>query len=272
MVDVSDFIAHSPNATRGQLSETQKERLNDALESLNGNLYGSDIGQAGGGGNAIPTQNLISYWPLDNLEDGTATDYVGSHDGTLVNDVERTTTTEDGAASFDGIDDVIETDLNVGNANQSLTVSGFLKAPDGQGFSGTNHFFLSNYVDRPHNGFFAIGSDDADRMFFWTRSHSLDHSVKVGPTEPAFDGQFHHYVGVRDAEEGEIRFYIDGEPQGTKQFPGNVAIKDEDSFFGMMQHYGSRNLSDIVDDVRIYDSALSNSEVADLYNNTPGGT
>lgn len=267
MVNLSDFIAHSPNVKRGQIPAEQRQRLNDALEKLNPDLYGSDTGNLDGGGNDIPTRGLVSYWPLDGLDDGTAEDYVGTHDGTLQNGVGSTDGQQDGAASFDGVDDVITTDLNIGAAGESFTVAGFLRAPSEQEFD-RNHFFLSNYVDRPHDGFFAIGSDDADRMFFWLRGSDLSPSKKVGPDTPAFDGTFHHYVGVRDADADEMRFYINGESIGTAEFPGSEAVRDDDSYFGMMKHFDTRTLSEAADDVRIYDRSLSDAEVGTLYDST----
>lgn len=267
MVDLSDFVAHSPSVKRGQIPAERRRQLNGALEGLNSGLYGGDTGQRGGGGNNIPTAGLVSYWPLDHLDDGTAADYVGAHDGTLQNGVGSTDGPQDGAATFDGVDDYITTDLNVGAAGQSFTIAGMLRAPGTQEFS-QNHFFLSNYLDKSHDGFFAIGSSGAEQMFFWLRDAERDSSVKIGPTDPAFDGAFHHYVGVRDADDDEMRFYIDGTSKGTKEFPGDGAVRDDDSFFGMMQHYSTRNMTDVVDDVRIYDRALSDSEVTALYDAT----
>jgi hypothetical protein len=267
MVDLSDFVAHSPNAKQEQIPAEQRRRLNGALEDLNPSLYGSDTGQIGGGGNNIPTAGLVSYWPLDDLGDGTAVDYVGTYDGTLQNGVESTNGKQEGAASFDGVDDVITTDLNIGAGGQSFTVTGFLRAPSDQEFD-KNHFVLSNYVDRPHDGFFAIGSDDAEKMFFWLRGVGREPSAKIGPVNPAFDDQFHHYAGVRDVANDSMRFYIDGEAKGTAEFPGSEAVRDDDSFFGMMQHFDTRNLGEAVDDVRIYDRALSATEVETLYDQT----
>jgi hypothetical protein len=273
MVDLSDFVAHSPNVKRGDIPAEQRRKLNDVLEDLNPDLYGADTGKIGGGGNNIPTAGLVSYWPLDDLGDGTAADYVGQNHGTLRDGVGSTDGKQDGAAVFDGVDDVIVTDLNVGEAGQSFTVAGFLRAPAGQDF-GQNHFFLSNYVDRPHDGFFAIGSGDADEMYFRVRNTDRSVDVETAGFEPAFDGQFHHYVGVRDADADEMRFHIDGSKKTTKSFPGDVAVRDDDSFFGMMQHFDTRNMSEIVDDVRVYDRVLSDNEVTTLFEatNTPGRT
>ena len=60
MVDLSDFVAHSPNVKRGDIPAGRRRRLNDALEDLNPDLYGADTGKIGGGGNDIPTAGRVS--------------------------------------------------------------------------------------------------------------------------------------------------------------------------------------------------------------------
>jgi len=212
--------------------------------------------------------DLTAYYPLDSVEDdNTVADLSGNgNDGTVKGGVSSVDGKVQNAASFDGDGDAIATDLNVGASGESLTVSGWLKAPS-QSFT-NNHFFLGNYLDRPgggfHDGFFAIGSDDGDKMYFWTRDQSTTNSVQTGSYGPAFDDEWHHYVGVRDAGAEEIRFYIDGDKKETAGFPGDVAIRDPDSFFGMMKHFDTRYLEGDVDDVRIYNRALSDAEVQTL--------
>ncbi|AZH25003.1 LamG domain-containing protein [Haloplanus aerogenes] len=204
--------------------------------------------------------DLVAYYPFE----GSADDVSGNgYDGTLVGNTSFTSGPVGQAASFDGDADLVTTSLNVGSANESLTVAGWLKLPSQS--VGQNHFAFSNYVDTSHDGFFAIGTNDGDGMFFWVRDANRSNNAQTGAYEPAFDGTWHHYAGVRDADADEVRFYIDGTLQETLAFPGDVAIRDGDSFFGMMQHYGNRNLSGDADDVRIYSRALSASEVQSLY-------
>jgi predicted ribosomally synthesized peptide with SipW-like signal peptide len=203
--------------------------------------------------------DLVAYYPFE----GSAADLSGNgYDGSVVGDVAYTGGQVGQAASFDGEDDSVSTGLNIGASGESMTVSGWLKMPAQP--IGRNYFAFSNYPDRSHDGFFAIGTDDGDGIFFWTRDPTTTDSVQTAAYGPAFDGDWHHYAGVRDADADEIRFYIDGELKETAAFPGSVAIRDGDSSFGLMQHYGDRNLTGHIDDVRIYSRALSASEVQSL--------
>ncbi|MDH5018896.1 LamG-like jellyroll fold domain-containing protein [Halobacterium rubrum] len=241
----------------------------DLTATINANVDDQGSKPSDPGGDPIdgPVDGLVSYWRLNDLDGsgtGTTIDAVGSYDGTVEGPVGVADGVEGGgAAEFDGDNDVISTDLNIGAAGESVTVAGWLKAPSGQGI-GNNHFFLSNYIDQGHDGFFAIGSNDGQEMFFWTRDPSTQTSKKTGRTDAAFDGDWHHYVGVRDAENEEIRFYVDGSFVDSKSFPGDVAIRDSDSTFGLMQHYDNRYLERYVDAVRVYDRALTGSEVQTL--------
>ena len=204
--------------------------------------------------------DLVAYYPFE----GSADDLSGNgYDGALNGGVSFASGQVGQAAAFDGEDDYVSTGLNIGASGESMTVSGWLKTPTQP--IGRNYFAFSNYPDRSHDGFFAIGTDDGDGIFFWTRDPTRTDSVQTAAYGPAFDGDWHHYAGVRDADADEISFYIDGELKETAAFPGSVAIRDGDSSFGLMQHYGDRNLAGEVDDVRIYSRALSASEVQELY-------
>jgi len=215
---------------------------------------------------------LSGYYPLDTVQDGVADDVSGNdNDGSIEGDVSPVAGQIANAGSFDGDSGAVTTDVNVGGSNESVSLSGWLKAPS-QTLNQT-HFFLSNYLDRPggggkHGGFFAIGSNDGDTMYFWTRDQESDISTRTGSYGPAFDEEWHHYAGVRDAEAEEIRFYIDGEKKESTSFPGDVAIRDSDSFFGMMKHFDTRYLEGNVDDVLIYDRALSDAEVKTIYDDS----
>lgn len=214
-----------------------------------------------------PTEGLSNYWPLEDLETERAADVFGGESGTVSDGVSSTDGQVGPAAQFDGSSGVITTDANPGGAGESLTVAGWLKAPE-QDFS-RNHFFLSNYIDKSKSGFFAIGSSDGDEMYFWVRDTSQNGN-ELSATGPAFDDQWHHYVGVHDAGSEEIRFYIDGQQKSTGEFSGDVEIRDNDSRFGMMRHFGSRHIEGSVYDVRLYSRALSDGEVEQLFEATGG--
>jgi len=223
--------------------------------------------------NGVPEDNLVGYWRFDG-ESGSVVDYSGeNNDGSTQNfdgderGVNGTFGTQ--AFEFDGNNNYVKTDYNgLGSQGKSFSVSIWLKSS--YSFSG-NHFPINNYVDNGHNGFFAIGSDDPSQgMYFWLRDDNSNTLAKTGYYDPAWDGNWHHYVGVRDIEDNEVRFYIDGELKETITTSNTNPVKDGDSFLGFMRHNGrsDQTNSGKLDEVRAYnDRALNTSEVKDLYFN-----
>lgn len=214
---------------------------------------------------------LVGYWSFDDARGSTATDFSGNGNaGTLTNmdtSSDWVAGKRGGALEFDGSDDHVRTDYNgLGEAGQSFTVSIWIKSSDT--LSG-NNFAINNYVDSDHTGFFAIGSDNnAKGMFLWLRDDNNTEVAKTNYYEPAFDGEWHHYTGVRDIENDEVRFYIDGELKETVNSSNTNPVRDNDSFLGFMRHNdkNSQTLEGKIDEVRVYDRVLSSSEVKGLYN------
>ncbi|BDI32033.1 hypothetical protein CCAX7_40840 [Capsulimonas corticalis] len=91
-------------------------------------------------------------------------------------------------------------------------------------------------------------------------------AIFVTSSQPSVDGEWRHVIGVHDAEQQEIRLYIDGALEGRTAYAtpwsadcatylGGCEVMDtiQDRWFGSM------------DDVRIYDRALSDAEIVMLY-------
>ncbi|OYR72235.1 LamG domain-containing protein [Halorubrum ezzemoulense] len=270
MVDLSDFIAHSPNVKRGNIPAERRRRLNDALERLNSGLYGSDTGQISGGGNDIPTTGLVSYWPLDDLEDGTATDYVGRNAGTVNGSVSTVTGKFDNAAAFDG--GYIEVGTGETFGLSEFTVSAWARAED-EDASGLRTILArqdptgKSYEKRT----FVLWFDD-DSGFFGAgvisaRTAETDRDLRTVTTSDSYiDSEWHH-VSVTAVADGELTLYVDGTEQTTESIDGPLYTGSGKTWIGQSPSQ-VRPLSGAVDDVRIYDRALSGSEITTLYDTT----
>jgi hypothetical protein len=111
---------------------------------------------------------------------------------------------------------------------------------------------------------FSMFSDDiADPQ---TRINSL-------ATYPYISGLWHHLVGVVDASVNEVSFYVDGELQETKIYPGNLREYSTTSYYigaARPDTYPSFRwpFKGSIDDARIYDHALTLDEVKALYYNS----
>ena len=83
----------------------------------------------------------------------------------------------------------------------------------------------------------------------------------VSSDTPYTDSEWHHAVGVREGRTN--RLYIDGAPQTATSVTGLVPSTD---FFHLGRQYGhldDRYLRGAIDDVRVYDRALSAEELHD---------
>lgn len=86
----------------------------------------------------------------------------------------------------------------------------------------------------------------------------------LSPTKPV-PGRWYHLTGVRDAEAGTLALYVDGERVATKEVC--TAPDSEGSLVIGRGQYGGNDVDHLrgaADDVRVFDRALSDAEVAEL--------
>jgi hypothetical protein len=80
------------------------------------------------------------------------------------------------------------------------------------------------------------------------------------------DKQWHHMAA--NLGDDEIALYIDGKLISKIAGKGPIADNDSDLFFGMHRYLG-RFYNGKLDDIRIYDGALSATDVSQLYKSVP---
>jgi hypothetical protein len=109
-----------------------------------------------------------------------------------------------------------------------------------------------------------------------TSTGQVDYESSGGATTRVDDDQWHHVAGVFD--NGTATLYIDGNPQrpasggptygtGTPRF-GYVGLGSESTEFNLEPRTPASYFTGSVDDVRIYDRALTDGEVAGLAGRT----
>jgi hypothetical protein len=214
------------------------------------------IAQADGSATNVPqpppgTPGLtgIAFYPLD----GSAKDEAGSHDGTLVGGAAFA----DRGLSLDGSTGSVDLGAPVLNTASDYTAAAWVKLDKADGAFQT---VISQ--DGPSNSDFFLQYSGADQR--WAMSFAGIRAL--GPAKPEV-GRWYHVVGVRDSVQGELRLYVDGQlagrqsacmPQGTPT--GNTVI-GRGKYGGNPVDY----LDGTVDQVHLYDRALSATEIKDLY-------
>ncbi|MBM2621380.1 glycoside hydrolase family 2 [Actinoplanes sp. LDG1-06] len=116
--------------------------------------------------------------------------------------------------------------------------------------------------DGPSNSDFFLQYSGADQRF----AMSFAGVRALGPVKPEV-GRWYHLVGVRDTVKGELRLYVDGELAGTagaclpQGSPTGNTVIGRGKYGGNPVDY----LDGTVDQVHLYDRALSAAEIKELY-------
>jgi len=169
----------------------------------------------------------------------------------------------DKALDFDGVSNYVEVAddaiFNFGT-NQGLTFGGWVKT------TGTSDStFLEKYSPTTNTGYFIfllnsgivrMGIKDINNNYPWK-----DLSKKIN------DGQWHHLVLVRDVDVNMIRGYIDGQEDTNSPWVDTTNSTIE-STSPIRMGYRTDNtypFNGQIDDVRIYNRALTEDEIKFLY-------
>ncbi|MDR5673204.1 LamG domain-containing protein [Halalkaliarchaeum sp. AArc-GB] len=197
-----------------------------------------------------PTDGLVSYWPLDDITSGTTADVAGTNNGSLEGDVTGVDGKIDQAIQLDGEDDYVDCgNLEIGSG---LTVSAWIKPktkteeynwPENLGVVAQ---YQSEWIFEVRSNLEGIQFWDGN----WLQSES-----------DIAENKWQHVAAVWTAG-GERAIYIDGEK--------DVSDSNADSpFSNNITRIGysgdrSRYFKGKIDDVRLYNRALSDDEVSDL--------
>jgi predicted ribosomally synthesized peptide with SipW-like signal peptide len=197
------------------------------------------------------SSGLVGYWPLDGVDDGIVVDY-SSHgnDGTVVGDVSSVTGQVAKAGSFDGDADYVEIPANSSLGVKNVTVSAWVYRDGSKNreyvFDGRNHNYGIKLADGTNKPLFFVSAPNSD---------SLTASA------PIPDQTWTHVAGTYDGS--EVKLYVDGAVDQTGTGAGDINTSSGPARIGdyIGDGYSFRGW---IDDVRIYDRALSDQEVQDL--------
>ena len=205
--------------------------------------------------------NMVGYWAFDEGSGSIAYDAVADNDGDLYGDASWTTGRIGAALSFDGDGDYVGVSstgfLPTGSA--ARTMAAWIKTHDVMttrevfvGYGGAGNFDACDLYSSEGSG------DNTGKLVFNVYGYGL-----VGDTVVA-DGQWHHVAMTYDGT--TARVYTDGELENEVNWTlstgsaGLVIGRQSYPDAGPDYHYANA----IIDEVRIYNRALSAEEVAAL--------
>ena len=223
--------------------------------------------------NAQLTEGLVAHWPLDEINGETTPDVVSGYDMNVDN-MTADNVVEGiygNAISFSNADQTLlwrkneEGDALPANKNDSFTIS-FWSQLDGNGQSDLRVFSESN-TEGNNTPLFNIGtknngSDGTIDIYIRGAGPTVGH---IFSTAEPFDGDWHHVVFVQEDLERSI--YVDGVLDDLE-----IAAKPESGWDdinattigGILRDNASHWVTGVIDDVAIWDRALSADEVGSL--------
>ena len=199
---------------------------------------------------------LIGYWTLDEGAGQTAQDASGNgHQGTI-SGATWTMGKVRGALDFDGSNDYVNVGALPFNSFSSFTHSAWFKANT-----------LNEYrriISTQYSG--------GDDIRLWVDGRTLYYSLDDGTvsqvtTSFSDSSSWHHVAGTFDGS--KIRLYLDGIEVGTPANDTfNFAGTNGTTYIGKQvgSSDSSIHFAGLIDDVRIYNRALSDAEIQTLFN------
>ncbi|MEE9336829.1 MAG: DUF4347 domain-containing protein, partial [Methylococcaceae bacterium] len=214
---------------------------------------------------------LVGHWVFDT----DATDSSGSNDGTLTNGaaIDTTSTTNivgDGKLSLDGTNDYVDLDSHISSFSglNEGTISAWIKTTD---TTESTIFGLSDKNDSLSLIKFGI---ELDGRLKWLNYNDTVNDVVGYSTQTVNDGLWHH-VAITVNSSGNT-LYIDGKVANATYSVGSTTTQ---SFFNDITNIDKIDIGHSVrdstidgffdgqlDDVRVYNRALTTSDIANLYN------
>jgi len=206
------------------------------------------------------TGRLVAWWKLDDNTEDIAVDLSDNgNDGNLVGDASLTQGLIGGAYKFDGDGDYVD----IGNAaalniTNQITVSAWIKVDT----------FDSNYQAIVTKG------DSAWRLQRDEGNNNLEFACTgvdvpgaewsgIFGTKDVNDGQWHHAVGVYDGN--MMRLYVDGDLDVSSKASGTIQINNKPVYIGENAERPGRYWNGLIDDVQVYNYALTSDEIATIY-------
>ncbi len=218
-----------------------------------------------------PPSHIVNWWPGD----GNANDIAGSNHGILQNGTAFVSALVDQTFSFDGVDDFVNLTSPINPGASSLTIDAWVNV---------------TAFDQPgsFNGLTVMGADngtpvfelqllpdffpsEARRLHFFARD-TRGNSLSLLGTSMLAPGMWHHVALTWDVTTSSAVIYVNGVPEAAA---GNInidpaalpavsaigvspRIADTQPFLGFF--YG------LIDEVDIYNRALSQAEIQDIFN------
>ncbi|MCK4883863.1 MAG: DUF2341 domain-containing protein, partial [Candidatus Diapherotrites archaeon] len=199
---------------------------------------------------------LVGSWHFSEETGTVAKDFSGNNNnGTLINGPVWTTGKFGNGLQFDGVNDFIELTNSSSVSFPAMTLSAWVNFEDN---TLQERIIVGKHLSGNNSGYFLEAWNN--KLGFWVSGNP----TRIITTED-FNGAWHYVTGVYD--NGSMKLYVDsvlkvsGSTSGIINNTQNVSI-------GRINNSGFWD--GVIDEVKIYNRALSETEIQDQFNATKG--
>jgi hypothetical protein len=204
------------------------------------------------------TNNLLAFYKLDNTTDSSGNGNTLTNNG----DVTFSSGKIGNAAEFTADHDKY---LTVGNDLGQITETGFSVSVWFKRYTDTNAYLIDSEVSSQYGWF--LGTNAGGSIWFLAGEGSWSIVKQINPDTSWVVDQWHH-LAITLNSSGDISYYVDGQVQSTSD--SEVSWTPAGLRFGSNSFDSGANLDGQIDAVGIWNRALTEAEVAELYNNGTG--
>jgi len=207
--------------------------------------------------------DIVAYWSLDDSDGSLARDSLGRGDGVLKGNPEWAKGQFGGALKFDGAGDYVDCgggrslgDLNTwADITDAMTVAAWVNIP-------TVPTLWMAIVTKGDSAWRFLTNENQRKFAFAVTDHPQLQTVFGNIEVPT--GEWQHVCGTYDGR--TISLYVNGALDVTKAYNGVITTNAHNVYIGENEGATGRYFNGLIDDVVIFDHALSEDEITQLYN------
>jgi len=215
--------------------------------------------------------NLISYWKLDETSGSTYDDFIVSNNGSSTDIPTSVNGRVNGAQQFNGSSNGITAPGIAAydfSTNTSFTFEAWIKHVTG---SYTGEEIIAER--KSPSGALAINLKFNSTGISFSVRNTASEIYDVTGTTNLYDNNWHHVVGVRDANTNQLKIYVDGVLENTVSatYTAGFTSPTTEISIGWRNSTSAGFFDGSIDEVAIYYGTLSSSEILQHYTNGLNG-